>query len=110
MFGFGKIKTIEQAKSATVKAALLDMFKNKNHFSICTIDNCLKVANIIPDAEVYKCLSALHCMNWNDMDRKLRKWVYEAVYNIFTAEPENVDLQKFEELSLPGPAFAELSG
>ena len=103
MFGFGKLKTKAEIQSTVVKTALLNMFKHNHCFSICVIDNCLKLTKIVPNVDTYNALSALHCIHLDVMDRKTRNWVNEAVYEMFTAEPE--DFSKFESLQVPTLEF-----
>lgn len=70
--------------------SLKKMFEGR-HFSICTIDTLCKLTGCIPDAKDYQALSALHCVNWSDMDSELREMVMLKVAQIF--EKPGFDMQ-----------------
>lgn len=42
------------------------------HFSICTIDEILKVTGGVPDAEDYKSLRMLHCVDFKEFTPAMR--------------------------------------
>ena len=73
---------MENLEKEVIKTALKKMFK-ENHFSICTIDKCLKISNTIPDKSVYNNMSALHCVSYSEMSEDLRKWLFENVVLLF---------------------------
>lgn len=52
------------------KAALKDMTQS-GHFSICTIDNILKMSGGVPASADYQVLRTLHCISFGDMDPML---------------------------------------
>jgi len=70
-------------KQQTIITALKDMFQG-TYFNICTIDKCLKIANAIPRATDYDCLSALHCVHWKNMPSELREEVYNRTLAMFS--------------------------
>ena len=80
-------------KEKIIKLALTDMFKNKDCFSICTIDNCLKVADAIPDGEIYNMLHVLHCIKYSDMDDETLEWLPKAITNLFRKSPVAIDYE-----------------
>jgi hypothetical protein len=51
---------------AIAKTALKKM-ESDGHFSICTIDNILKMSRGVPNSEAYTQLRVLHCVNFKDM-------------------------------------------
>jgi len=53
------------------KAALQKMY-TQGHFSICTIDNLIKLTNSVPDPLSYQLLHALHCVDYKNMDKLVR--------------------------------------
>jgi hypothetical protein len=63
--------------------ALNKMFKG-GHFDICTIDTCLKMTNSIADAETYRIMRTVHCVDFKDMSVDFRNWLFEACANMFT--------------------------
>lgn len=78
-----------------LKLALKKMF-TENHFSICTIDSCLKLTGAIPNKEVYKIMHTVHCVNFKDMDEDFRQWLFEQSILMFQAN--GFDFNKFEIL------------
>lgn len=52
------------------ETALRDMVRH-GFFSICVIDDILKMTSTIPDGDSYRMLRALHCMKFMDMPPKL---------------------------------------
>lgn len=53
------------------RAAIAAMFE-RGHFSICTIDNILKMTGGIPSKREYDMLRCLHCMDFKAMSPRLR--------------------------------------
>ncbi len=51
--------------------ALRKMFEG-SHFSICTIDNILRVTRGVPDRADYDTLRLLHCVDWREMSPETR--------------------------------------
>ena len=68
-----------QMQAATI--ALKKMFEGK-HFSICDLDNLIKLIGCIPNKKDYDALHCLHCVEWNDMPPDLRAGVLERVVSI----------------------------
>lgn len=65
------MKTLSHLEAQVIGATLRNMFQNSS-FSICAVDNCLKIAGITPTAPEYKMLRALHCVPFADMPADLR--------------------------------------
>ena len=82
-------------KTTALKIALKKMFED-NHFSICTIDKCLTLTGCVPNGEVYRIMSTVHCCNFKDMEPPFRQWLFEHTILMF-AKPE-FDFNKFELL------------
>jgi len=64
-----------QAPKAVV-SALNTMFKGK-HFSICVVDDCMKVVGAVRTSE-YEVMRLYHCRDFADMDAQTKKWLFEA--------------------------------
>ncbi len=79
----------------TIIIALKELFSNPS-FSICTIDKCLKIANIIPNNKDYECLSALHCINYSKMPLNYRQEVFNKVIAMF--QSISFDFEEIESL------------
>lgn len=77
-------------KVVALKLALKKMF-NEKHFSICVIDSCLKMTGCIPDTEVYKIMSAVHCVSFSDMEEDFRNWLFEESIKMFKNNGFNFD-------------------
>jgi len=54
------------------ETALRKMLKD-GHFSICTVDNILKMTNVVPNARAYQILRLLHCVNFSDMPPEVQR-------------------------------------
>jgi hypothetical protein len=73
----------ESFQDKAVKTALKDMFKSTGFFSICTIDKCCEILNVIPDKKEYDLLNVLHCIHWNKMEPDFREEVFLRTLNLF---------------------------
>ena len=78
-----------------LKLALKRMFQS-SHFSICTIDSCLKLTGAIPNKEVYKIMHTVHCVDFKEMDADFRQWIFEQ--SILMFQSNGFDFNKFEIL------------
>lgn len=81
---------MDEFQRKTVAIALKRMFTGQ-HFSICVVDACLKVSGCIPNKKDYDTLSALHCVNWSEMDADFRDQVLLKVAQIFTDPGMNIE-------------------
>lgn len=61
----------DQLKQLSALAALNKMMLG-THFSICTLDDVIKVLGTRPDGQAYDILRPLHCVHWTDMPAELR--------------------------------------
>lgn len=85
---------MDKITNEIIQTALKKMFEDKR-FSICTIDKCIKIANIIPDKYIYERFSALHCIEFQDMSEDLRKWLFMEIENTFFPKtPEYINKLK----------------
>lgn len=74
---------MDNFQKQAITIALREMFES-SHFSICTVDKCLKIANVIPPATDYEALSALHCVDWKKMPADFRQQVFVKTLELFT--------------------------
>lgn len=65
-----------------LQTALKNLF-DAGHFSICTIDNMLKVTRTVPNGRVYQSLRLLHCVDYKDMPPELLRELPNMVAEIF---------------------------
>lgn len=63
--------------------ALRDMFNRKAHFSICALDNALKLAGIKISEEVRAPFHALHCVDYADMPPGFKEQLAERTLALF---------------------------
>jgi hypothetical protein len=85
-----------QAKA--VIDAINEMFKGK-HFSICTVDDCMKVTGAVRTSD-YDALRLYHCRDFAKMDRETKEYVFKATI-------ENVcNVDAFPEIKLVKPSEA----
>ena len=76
------IDHLDETARLVIGTALRKMFES-NRFSICTVDDCLKVAGVIAPKQPYQLLHALHCVEWGAMPPELRKRVPGLVADCF---------------------------
>jgi hypothetical protein len=81
---------MDSMKKEATRLALVNLFKGTS-FNICTIDNLMKLNNIIPDPEVYNMLKVLHCINYSEMHGAFRKDLFESVLQLFKSGGFDVD-------------------
>lgn len=71
--GIPRGEVTSQVQTSTVAHALQRMLKPQQHFSICTIDECIKVCSVVVPKERYEVYHAHHCMHWNEMEEAHRE-------------------------------------
>jgi len=69
-------------QNEVLKTAIKKMF-NDRHFDICTIGDLLKMTGSIPNPDTFNKMNALHCVNYSDMSKELRDWLYRETLNMF---------------------------
>lgn len=74
---------MDKIKAKVAETAMRKMLRAERHFSICTVDNCLRMLNIPADPEIYNTLRPLHCVDWADMDQELREAVIAMLASLF---------------------------
>ena len=86
---------MDNIQRQVVTTVLKQMFTS-SHFSICTIDHCLKLSGIIPDDKIYNTMRPLHCIDYKDMPEEVRNWLLEKVKEMFDYD-NSFDLTIFEQ-------------
>ena len=66
-----------------IRLALVKMFGADGHFSICTIDDCCKLAGVTVPDRTYSALRALHCVHWSTMTPAMKQEVANTVLGLF---------------------------
>lgn len=61
---------MDTTQELAAKTALNKMMKD-GYFSICVIDNIVKMGNILPNRRAYDILHTLHCVHFKDMPTEL---------------------------------------
>lgn len=69
-----------------IATALADMFR-RGHFSICVIDNILKITGGVPDRKNYDLLRALHCVEFKDMPPRIRIELPRMIQLVVEGQP-----------------------
>lgn len=72
-----------QLQAQACAHALQDMMKVDKWFNICTIDQCVKVAQIVIPVERYRIYHAAHCISWNNMLPDFRQQLIAMVLDDF---------------------------
>ncbi len=83
MTALGKLTEIEQLAVATALAKML----GEGFFSICTIDQIVKITGAIPDQRAYHTLRLLHCVNYADMPVQIRDQLGALIGAVICGEP-----------------------
>ena len=73
-------------------ASLRKMFEPDGYCNVCTIDECLKVVNAVPNKEDYEALKLLHCVHWRDMAPEMRTEVFKTVIRMLTEYSFDLDV------------------
>ncbi len=76
----------QHLKELAAVTALNSMF-NENHFSICTLDRVASLLGRRPEAEAYRLLRTLHCIDYADMPAELRDALPGLVAKCIGTEP-----------------------
>ena len=66
------------------RAALKKMF-SEGFFSICVVDQILKITRGVPSKEDYDTLRLLHCVHFTDMSPELRKELPSLIQRVLEA-------------------------
>lgn len=68
---------------STVAHALQKMMQADSHFSVCTIDRCRDVCQVVIPIERYRIYSAVHCINWNQMEPNYQTQIIAMILDDF---------------------------
>lgn len=85
------------AKEEVTRVVLKKLF-TQQHFSICVLDEMAKLHNLLIPTETYNLLRPLHCIQYSDMSKELRGWVFESMLDIF--EYKGFELSKIDHKQL----------
>ena len=79
------MKELTILEKECVLTAIRNMFKSKN-FSICTINDCLKITGGIHNQRDLDALDVLHCVPYSEMSPELRDAVFSKTLEVLSAE------------------------
>ena len=88
-----QMQSIESLRGMAVAEGLRHLFE-KDYFSICQLQDCVRAARLIPDGETMRILAPLHCRNWANMPRDLRDEVFTRVMQMFGIEADATLLRR----------------
>lgn len=80
------------------RAALKEMFAN-GHFSICVVDQILKMTGGVPEAQDYEALRALHCLDFKAMSPVLRVEFQRALERVLSSPEMRVEVSFAQNVS-----------
>lgn len=83
------------------RCAVNDMF-TKGFFSICVVDNILKLSGGIPDRNDYHSLSLLHCISFKDMPRNVRIELPRLIQKVIESPSVNCEIFRDKVITLDG--------
>ena len=69
-------KTMTEFEAKSVIDAINRMFK-KGHFSICTVDDCMRVTGAVETSD-YNAMRLYHCVNYSAMDKETKAFLFKA--------------------------------
>ncbi len=77
----------------TTAHALQNMLKVDKWFSLCTVNECAKVSNIIIPQDRLDIYRAIHCIHWSEMTPEYREIIIAMVLDDFRniLNPEKKD-------------------
>lgn len=81
------------------RAAIAKMFES-GHFSICTIDQILKMTGGIPPKHEYEVLRTLHCVEFKSMSQRLRLELPRLLQIVLESQPVHFELFAAEAKNL----------
>lgn len=76
---------MNEVTRAFIETALRKMLE-QGHFSICTIDNILKLTGGVPNKDDYNHLHVLHCVSFSAMPREVREALPDIITRVINAE------------------------
>lgn len=74
------------------KAAITKMMAG-GHFSICVIDQILKMSGGVPPRKEYEILRTLHCVDFKDMSPQLRIELPRILQLVLESQPIQFEFQ-----------------
>lgn len=74
---------INKMRIGAVAHSLQKMMQSDQHFSICSIDDCMRLAQITIPKERYDIYRSQHCISWNEMLPEFRQVLIAMVLNDF---------------------------
>lgn len=86
-----------KTKLEAVKTSLRKMYED-GYISICVIDKCIRLMQIVPPKDDYDLLSTLHCVHLNQMSTSMRMQAMQSIMNIFSEENILVEVEFLEYL------------
>lgn len=92
---------IMDPKHLATQAALRHLFGG-GHFSICTIDNLSRMNGVVIERDVYQVMHTCHCVNFREMDPRLRAWLFDEAIKAFSAP--GIDLSAIDAMRPPTQA------
>jgi hypothetical protein len=87
-------------QTKAVVDAINRMFSS-HHFSICVVDECMKVTGAVRNAD-YRALSLYHCCHYSEMSRETKDFLFRAtIENVGNVDdfPKLQLVRKSEEIA-----------
>lgn len=81
---------MDDIDAAIIETALRKMLAD-NHFSICTLDNIIKMTGVKPDPEAYKRLHVLHCVHFNAMPPTVIEALPDLIRRVLNGPTLDID-------------------
>lgn len=72
-----------QAQSAAVAHCLQKMFQVKGHFSVCIVEACANMCQVMISKDRKDLYNSIHCLHWHEMTEDFRNLVTAMVLDDF---------------------------
>lgn len=77
--------SLVNTQAMAVGHALHKMIGQDRHFSVCTVDKCAEIAQVVIPIERKRIYSSAHCMDWGAMTPEFRNTLIAMVLDDFRA-------------------------
>lgn len=77
---------MDEFRGMAIQTAINKLFSERS-FSICTVDNIIKLTGVAPNHKVYDELRAFHCVDYSTMSDRTRQLIQEKVVECLRGDP-----------------------
>ncbi|MDG5498922.1 hypothetical protein [Marinobacter sp. BGYM27] len=96
---------MDEFKALAIQEAVNKLFSEK-HFSICTLDNIIKLTGAPVNHGIYDQLRAFHCSHFASMSNRTRQLLQQKVVECLRGDPFLNPARVLQQLTDEGRDFA----